>query len=1005
MVGTLFVIEALKEGIIGILLTLDTMIYWLIAGAFKIFMAIAGARLLSSSAYTEIANKIYIIVGVVMLFVLSYAMLRGIIDPDKETKGEFGSKMLGRIVTAVIGLAIAPFLFNFMYQLQGKILEDDIIGKLFFRIESKDKYDLSGTVDVDGSSVNYGDTETNPDEYVKSIGGAVTAVNLWQAFFFPSESSGLTAAEIEADAGEYFASALGNAALCAGGIALGAAATSIPVVGWVVGPILMVGTAVTACMGAVNNFNAGNTMSNISSDKVTLEQAYNMASGTGEFTIFTVFLKNYAEKGEITYLFLISTIAGLFALYAFVSFSIDMGVRAAMLAYLQIIAPIPLILQVLPKFKDNLNKYISKVLGTFMEVFVRISVVYVVVYIICHLTELFGSVSTWQQQNGLSPVQQVLALALLILGLIAFSRKAPEIISETLNLPKGNMSLGIGKKLADGGFYSGSSIVGSGVQSAVNRWNNAKAPDGGTANMRQKAGEALKGLGLGTARAFHSNFIGPDHKEAKTRKEAQAITRRTSEGVGATLNADAERKARNFRYNEQMEKFKKDMDKADADMATHAHGSPEYNEALARYEEAKKNYYEARSKALENTVIGAAITDLENKTKMWAVGAVDTRPEEETMKYGNALDSLKGNLREEAYKKNHGVGGAATIKQQYDALKSAPINEYKTGWDEQSANAAYRSRKADIDSVSTVASVAAAQSNFTTQQATYDAAETALKTAKTDLDQALASNDATRIAAAQATYTTAQTNYTAAQAAVQTALTNLNNELHSNGVGANINYVVGATGNLEIDMSDIKVDMTTAMQQRDAQLEGLRIAMEAAADAWVQEQAQDKSSNTYAAIQKFISDQATYISQNASTQLVVGYDEHNNPIYETLETIMEKGFGKGAVDGKFNPDEAFKDTRGYELETKDKRKLLFKYDKASKTYKGTDPSGQALTLTQEEMIKYISENVTNGKISKASVKNAITEAADKGKTASRHVANNEYAEKIQRKSDLEQGKK
>ena len=71
----LFIVDILKEGFIGILLLLDTLIYGLIASAFKIFMALASARLLSNETYTEVSNKIYIIVGVFMLFVISYSLL------------------------------------------------------------------------------------------------------------------------------------------------------------------------------------------------------------------------------------------------------------------------------------------------------------------------------------------------------------------------------------------------------------------------------------------------------------------------------------------------------------------------------------------------------------------------------------------------------------------------------------------------------------------------------------------------------------------------------------------------------------------------------------------------------------------------------------------------------------------------------------------------------------------------------------------------------------------
>ena len=44
-------LDAFERGFIGVILILDTLIYGLISSAFRIFMAIAGARLLSSDAY------------------------------------------------------------------------------------------------------------------------------------------------------------------------------------------------------------------------------------------------------------------------------------------------------------------------------------------------------------------------------------------------------------------------------------------------------------------------------------------------------------------------------------------------------------------------------------------------------------------------------------------------------------------------------------------------------------------------------------------------------------------------------------------------------------------------------------------------------------------------------------------------------------------------------------------------------------------------------------------
>ena len=267
--GTLFIIDAIKQGFIGIILTLDTLIFGLIGSAFKIFIALAGARLLTSETYFEIANKLYVIIGVLMLFVLAYAILRGIVDPDpdKSIKEHAGPKMLKNIIIAVLGLALAPSIFNLMYQAQGLILE------------------------------------------VKQIGGSVTATSLWQAFFHPSPDSGLDASEIEVDASGYFVDGAVGLAACAAGIGIMGAA------GWT-GVGLLVGgvIALFGCGSAVGNISAGTEAINY--DNLTLEQAYNLTSGGQPFGMYTAFLSCYTDDGSIEYLFIISTIAGAFALYA-----------------------------------------------------------------------------------------------------------------------------------------------------------------------------------------------------------------------------------------------------------------------------------------------------------------------------------------------------------------------------------------------------------------------------------------------------------------------------------------------------------------------------------------------------------------------------------------------------------------------------------------------------------------------------------------------------------------
>lgn len=472
MINLLFLLgDVLEKGFIGIILTLDTLIYGLISSAFKVFMAIASARLLSSDAYYTIANKVYLIIGVLMLFVLSYAMLKAIVNPD-EGKKSFGPGIIKRIVIAVVGLAIAPALFNLMYQVQGLVLEHNVLGRLFFRSDNTTLVS-PGTVDVGGQQITLEDS--NPDDYINVVGGSVTATTIWQAFFYPAEDSGLTSDEIVGNLSDYYLST-------AGWYGLGCAAGVVGAVGYAFGwtgfglAIGLLGTAVAAltCDDAVSNL--GTAIS--TNEEITLSEAYAMTAKGDPFGVYTIFINNYVEDGEISYLYGISTIAGAFTLYAFVTFSIDMGVRAAKLAYYQIIAPVPLIMQVLPgKGEQTFKEYTRGVIHTFLEVFIRIAVVYIVVYIICHLQDLFSSVDALWGNQELSGPEVMLAMAFLIIGLIIFCKDAPKFLSKTLGIDGGNLDLGIRNKLAKGGAFTAASAVGGGVTAGVNnltnKWKNA----------------------------------------------------------------------------------------------------------------------------------------------------------------------------------------------------------------------------------------------------------------------------------------------------------------------------------------------------------------------------------------------------------------------------------------------------------------------------------------------------------------------------------------------------
>ena len=952
----LFIGDFLSEVFLGIIMVLDTLIYSLISSAYKIFMAIASARLLSSDVYYDIASRIYIIIGVLMLFVLSYAILKAIVDPDQATKGDLGPGMVKRVIIAVVGLAITPVLFNVLYQAQGLFLENDVLGKVFFRIENTESIEVNGT-------------SGNPDEQIKNIGGAVAATSIWQAFFHPAE--GINAADIKSDSSEYVGKAIGTAIACGLGIAAGVIGVATGIFTFGLSTVLLGGAAVALCASSIaGDVEQANEIAAQGGD-VTLEHAYAVAAGGGGFDIFLIFIDNYIEDDEIEYFWGVSTLCGAFALYAFASFSIDMGVRAAKLAYYQIIAPIPLIMQVLPKYKDTFSKYIKNVVSTFLEVFIRISVVYIVVYVVCHLQDLFSSFGSLWGNESLNLAEKSLALAFLILGLVIFAKSAPDIICQSLNIEKGSMKLGIGKKLADGGAFAAGGVGYGAVTSAVRNWRDDK-----NKGFWNKARSAAAGFGSGAARAAFNQFgPGPGRKPAMNLHDLKNVGEKAAQGATDKRDRRDERQADFRAANEALTAARAEYDKVLNDSSS----------TMDQINAAKANIKAALQRRNEATAVGGFIDTQEKKLDAWSVGTVSTAKEEAAMKFGSDLDSLKGKLREEAYKKD---GAARRLYTAYSNKKSEPINEYAEGWDEQSTNAEYRRRRAQVDELSSV------HEKLQAARARGDVGESA------------------RLA---------------------TQFNDLKSSVERWGVTVNADGTMTGTDYSSL-VSDLKIDVNQARIERDRELEGLRMAMEAAADEFVRQKATDASSNTYRDISTFLSEHATYMSQNQNMDIVVDLDTGKK---ERLGDVITRTFGTGALDGKFTVTGDFKtsfegqnsvkldlptsehitvgDTT-YSSVTYKLEKVTGADGKTTEMYVpyGVDKDGKESAITTSEKFKpvktdsffdVVAEKISSGVVKKASSETAISKASDIGKTAATHIRNNDYAEKVRRKRQAEEGKK
>lgn len=412
----------------GIWLTIDAIIYSFITFLYQVFLMLARAEIFTTEMIENFTQKVYLIVGVVMLFVIAYSLLMWMINPDGS--GEKGaaspSKFVGDILKALVLMALVPSIFRFAYTLQNTIIDENIIGKLILGVTSSQSFE-----------VEQNDIKTY---------GQILAAESFQAFFYPAQ--GYDAETIEKP-------------------------------------------------GEATNEGSGT---------FTLADALLRVQQTGNFHL----LRDYAQNvtsGQITYMWLISSAAGVFLLYVIFSFCLDLGVRAVKLGFMQLMAPVPIMSLILPgsKGKEIFNSWVKKTLSYYAEVFIRIVIVFLGLFLISNISSIWDNLMSVTDGYNLSFGVPVVVKVLLIMGIVAFMRQAPKLISELFGLNGDGIKLGIGEKLADGGALMAAGLAGSAItglgRNAVNaykngraKWNEAKKLEKG-----QGRGKAMAGAFFGTA--------------------------------------------------------------------------------------------------------------------------------------------------------------------------------------------------------------------------------------------------------------------------------------------------------------------------------------------------------------------------------------------------------------------------------------------------------------------------------------------------------------------------
>lgn len=370
-----------------IFLAFDSIIYALISYLYKIFTFLSQVRLFENDRMKDLANRMYIIVGVISLFLVAYALISAIINPDNATKGKNSSfsGIIKNIIFAIIGIALVPTIFSYAYEFQKRVLCDNVIAK-FFAV-------APGTVS-EGTDFS-----------------SEMAVTLFQSFYYVKADD---ESNVEASS-----------------------------------------TAYESIISDDGDMNLNEAFNSVKEDQKSLFEAL------GNFD-------DAFDNGDLGYLYLISTVAGLYCAYVLLGFVIDIAVRAVKLSYLQVIAPLPIMTLVLPNQKKVFDNWLKKTTSCFLEVFVRVIAITFAAYAVRYLPEYVFGGEMQTCGEGITGVVLLLTKAAFIIGIFGFLKQAPKLIGELIpGFDSKGFKLGFKDSFAEVGGFRALGAAGGFASSAT----------------------------------------------------------------------------------------------------------------------------------------------------------------------------------------------------------------------------------------------------------------------------------------------------------------------------------------------------------------------------------------------------------------------------------------------------------------------------------------------------------------------------------------------------------
>ena len=126
---------------------------------------------------------------------------------------------------------------------------------------------------------------------------------------------------------------------------------------------------------------------------------------------------------------ILAVMVGILMLWTIFTCTISAGIRVLKLAYLQMIAPIPIMAYVIPGGEETLKKWGKQCASTYADFFLRVAMIYFVAYIF----EILSQTDTTIFKDSLgntTPTEYKYLIITMIISMFYFIKKLPDLIKE-----------------------------------------------------------------------------------------------------------------------------------------------------------------------------------------------------------------------------------------------------------------------------------------------------------------------------------------------------------------------------------------------------------------------------------------------------------------------------------------------------------------------------------------------------------------------------------------------